>query len=106
MQHSRYTRPVNLDLRWACFSFLILLMIAASLTGCISIPRSAGVKREWQAPVYTYNPNTAGKCLLTNLVTEHTIDCDEPKMYEMFCTPLTELKTLKTDVINQCEVWR
>ena len=106
MPHSRYIRPVNTDLRCACISYLFLILIAASLAGCISIPRSAGVKREWLAPAYTYNPNVAGKCLLTDLVNKHTIDCDEPKMYEMMCTPLVELKKLETGVINQCEVWR
>lgn len=106
MLPSDYIRPVNHDLKTALWAYLALLFIAASISGCVSFQKPSGPKRKWQAPIYHYNPDVAGKCHVTNYNTENTIDCDEPKMYEMFCAPLDELPKLETDVINQCSVWK
>lgn len=106
MLQSNFTRPANPELRWACKCFVALIIILGILPSCISLPQSSGPARKWAPAEYFYEPNVAGKCLLKNHVTQVTIDCDEPKMYEMVCISLDDSRRVQSDVINQCKAWK
>lgn len=105
MRQSRWGKPADNMLTWAWVALFVLIAILGSIS-CISLPEGSGRKRSWETPIYYYNPTVAKKCQITDFSTEHSLDCEDPAMYQMFCAPLPELKKLETDVIGMCKSWK
>lgn len=87
------------DLIWAIVALIFGVAIASSL-GCVSKSQPEPV---WKPKVYLYSPDQA-RCVLVS-GTGDKIDCDEPRMHDIGCVHLDELKALKFK-LQRCERWK
>lgn len=87
------------DLVLAVVAFFAGLAILFSL-GCAS--RSAP-EPIWKPEIYLYSPDQA-RCVLVSDQGDR-IDCDEPRMHDVGCIQLQDLKALKVKH-QRCEVWK
>lgn len=96
----RSDNQFDTELLVAIIALLIFIAMAAS-TGCAS-HRSAP-EPAWMPNIYLY-ASQDGRCLFVNGAKDK-IDCDEPRIHDVFCAPLEDLKTLK-EKMQRCEVWK
>lgn len=87
------------DLVVAIAAFIACAIIMASI-GCAS---SSAPEPVWKPEVYLYSPDQA-RCVLVSGSADK-IDCDEPRMHDLACVHLDELKALKFK-LQRCEEWR
>jgi len=88
------------DLAVAILALIAGVAIVASIS-CSSKPSAP--EPEWKPEIYLYSPDQA-RCVLVSGNADK-IDCDEPRMHDIACIQIDELKALKFK-LQRCEEWR
>ena len=87
------------DLLWAVAALIAGVALMSSL-GCAS---KSGLEPTWKPEVYLYSP-VESRCVFVN-GSGDKIDCDEPRIHDLGCVQLDELKALSKK-LNQCKEWK
>lgn len=86
----------------AVVSIVLLILVMASLGGCVS--KLSGPEPKWAPPFYRYKP-VGTRCTFYSPMLAHTVDCDEPEIQDMLMFDAKYMPLL-IEKFNSCETWK
>lgn len=100
----RFRKPSSHDDLVIAIVALIVGVLIMSSMGCISAPKSRAPEPRWTPAIYSYRPQD-NRCVFYNVAAKHSIDCDEPLIYEYVMIHADYLTSLNQK-FDQCEEWK
>ena len=100
----QFRRPSNRDDLVIAIVALVFGLLIMSSIGCISAPKSRAPEPRWAPALYEYRPQN-NRCVFYNPSSKHSIDCDEPLIYEYILIHADYVTSLN-EKFDACQEWR